>query len=90
MLGQLLSNPIKLTFLILIVGVMVVLEWLDFATLAVACALKHIETLVIDEMAVLVHISHRPVTELTVVDYRSTGLGTISEGECRTRRSTSR
>lgn len=74
------TNNDLVTLLAVIVVVFMV-QRLDFAALSVACTLKDVESLVFDQMAVLVHVAYRPITELAVVDDRSADLGAIAEGK---------
>lgn len=57
------------------------LERLNLATFSVASSLEHIKAFVVDEMAILVHVSYRPIAELAVINYRAAGLRTIAEGK---------
>lgn len=58
---------------------------LYFAAMSIAGALKDIESGVQYEMPFLVHVPHRPITQLTVVNDARVTLLSIAEGEGATR-----
>lgn len=65
--------------------IVIVFELLNFAALAVAGSLENIETLVVDQVSILVHVAHWPITQLAVIDDGSTHLRSIAEGKRSTR-----
>jgi len=49
--------------------------------MSIARSLENVEGCVQDEMALLVHVPHRPITQLAVVDDPSMSLLAVSEGK---------
>lgn len=61
------------TFLVFVIG-----YGLNFASMTVAGSFEDIKCIVVDEMSIFVHISDRPITQLTIVDDAARRLWTVS------------
>lgn len=65
----------RLTFLVFIIG-----DLLNFTAMTVAGSFVYLKGVVLDQVTFFVHVTHRPIRQLTIVDDAAQGLWAISEG----------
>jgi hypothetical protein len=61
--------------------IVIVTERLNLTSFAITRPFKHIKSLICQKMSIFVHVTHRPIRQLTVVNDGSADFRTVAERE---------